>query len=313
MSMAAGKNSLLVVDDDTSNLVLLSDILQPEYTIYRAEDGASAIQKAEKYLPDLILLDIIMPGMDGYEVFSVLQQLDKTKHIPIIFVTGLNNPEDEKKGLKLGAVDYINKPFDDMIVKLRVALHIRLINQLRIIEYLSTTDQLTKLPNRRAFDNRLNDEWRRAIREKQPITFMIADVDHFKHYNDKYGHQQGDRALVNIAGILGKTGKRSTDFAARWGGEEFVVLLPNTDAQVGLKIGEDLRKSVESAEIPLCDGTVTKITISVGVNSLIPMRDSVLDEFISGSDKALYVAKEAGRNRVRLYNTCAKEGQEREI
>jgi diguanylate cyclase (GGDEF)-like protein len=298
MSMAEGKNSLLLVDDDTFNLVLLSNILQPEYIIYKAQDGVSAIQKAEKFLPDLILLDILMPGMDGYEVFSVLKQSEKTKHIPVIFITGLNNTEDEKKGLELGAVDYINKPFNEMIVKLRVALQIRLINQLHTIVYLSTTDQLTKLPNRRAFDNRLNDEWKRAVREKQPITLLMVDVDYFKYYNDRYGHQQGDKTLVNIAGILEKTAKRSTDFAARWGGEEFIMLLSNTDERAGMKVGENLRKNVECAEILLCDGTVTKITISVGVNSQIPMRDSVLDEFISGADKALYAAKEEGRNKV---------------
>jgi diguanylate cyclase (GGDEF)-like protein len=273
----------------------------------------SAIKKAEKFLPDLILLDILMPGMDGYEVFSVLKQSEKAKHIPVIFITGLNDPEDEKKGLELGAVDYINKPFNEMIVKLRVALHIRLINQLHTIVYLSTTDQLTKIPNRRAFDNRLNEEWSRAIREKQSITIMMVDVDHFKQYNDKYGHQQGDKALLIIAGVLAKTAKRATDFTARWGGEEFVLLLANTDAQAGLKVGENLRKNVECADILLCDDTVTRMTISVGVNTLIPMRDSVLDEFISGSDKALYAAKEAGRNRVCLYDAAVKEGQRGEI
>jgi diguanylate cyclase (GGDEF)-like protein len=307
MRMAEEKNSVLIVDDDSANLLILSHILQPEYTIYTAKDGVSAIQKAKKFLPDLILLDILMPGMDGYEVFSVLQQSEKAKHIPVIFITGLNSVDDQKKGLKMGAVDYISKPFDDVIVKLRVALHIRLINQLHTIVYLSTTDQLTDIPNRRAFDNRLNEEWKRAIREKQPVTLIMVDVDYFKFYNDKYGHQQGDKALVTIAGILGKTAARSTDFAARWGGEEFVVLLPNTDVQAGLKVGEDLRKSVECAEIHLCDGVTTRMTISIGVNSQIPLRDSDLDGFISGADKALYAAKEAGRNRVCINNADAQE------
>jgi diguanylate cyclase (GGDEF)-like protein len=309
--MAADKNSLLIVDDDSSSLMVLSHILHPEYTVYTAKDGASALQKAEKFLPDLILLDILMPGMNGYEVLSILQKMDKVKHIPVIFITGLNSLEDEKKGLGLGAVDYINKPFNDMIVKLRVALQIRIINQLQTIEYLSTTDQLTKISNRRAFDNRLNEEWRRAIREKQPLTLLMVDADYFKHYNDKYGHQQGDKALLNIAGILGKTAARSTDFVARWGGEEFAVLLSNADEKAGLTVGENLRKNVECLDIPLGDGTVTRITVSVGVISQIPKRDSVLDEFISGADKALYAAKAAGRNKVCLVNV--KEGRIREI
>ncbi|MDR0302152.1 MAG: diguanylate cyclase [Treponema sp.] len=309
MSMVEEKNSLLVVDDDSTNLMVLSRILQPEYTIYTAKDGMSAIKKAEKFLPDLILLDILMQGMDGYEVLSVLQKSDKARHIPVIFITGLNSLEDEKKGLKLGAVDYINKPFDDTIVKLRVALHIRLINQLHTIEYLSTTDQLTRIPNRRAFDNRLNEEWRRAIREKQPITLLMIDVDHFKRYNDKYGHQQGDKALITIAGILGKTATRGGDFAARWGGEEFVMLLPNSDEQAGLKVGEDLRKGMECTDVPLSDGTVTKMTISIGINSHMPTQDSVLNEFVSGSDKALYTAKKTGRNRVCLYDASVKRAE----
>jgi diguanylate cyclase (GGDEF)-like protein len=299
--MAKNKNSLLVVDDDSSSLMVLSHILQPGYTIYTAKDGGAAIQKAEKYLPDLILLDILMPGMDGYEVLSALRQSEEAKHIPVIFITELNKPEDEKKGLKLGAVDYINKPFDNMIVKLRVELQIRLINQLRTIEYLSATDQLTKIPNRRSFDNRLKEEWRRVIREKQPITIIMIDVDYFKYYNDKYGHQQGDKALLMIAEILGKTTARPADFIARWGGEEFVVLLSNSDAQAGLKLGEDLREKVENTGILLKDGTVTRITVSAGVNSQKPTRGTAPDEFISGADKALYAAKETGRNRVCVY------------
>jgi diguanylate cyclase (GGDEF)-like protein len=301
------KNSLLVVDDDSSNLMVLAHILQPDYTIYTAKNGISAIKKAEKFLPDLILLDILMPDMDGYEVFSALQQSNRTKHIPVIFITGLNSLEDQKKGLELGAVDYINKPFDDMIVKLRVELQIRLIVQLKTIEYLSITDQLTNLPNRRAFDNRLREEWGRAIREGHSVTLMMVDIDYFKHYNDTYGHQQGDVVLQNVALIMRQMNKRSSDFVARWGGEEFVVLLPNTDGKSGMKVAEDLRKSVEGSEIFLSDGTATRITISIGVNSQIPTRDSVLDEFISSSDKALYVAKEAGRNRVRLYNAGIKD------
>jgi diguanylate cyclase (GGDEF)-like protein len=306
------KNSLLVVDDDSSNLMVLAHILQPDYTIYTAKDGVSAIQKAKKFLPDLILLDILMPGMDGYEVFSVLQQSNRTKYIPVIFITGLNNPEDEKKGLKLGAVDYINKPFDNMIVKLRVALQIRLITQLHTIEYLSTTDELTKLPNRRAFDNQLNEEWKRAIRGKHPITVMMVDVDCFKYYNDEYGHQQGDNVLRNVAHVMKQTYKRTTDFFARWGGEEFVVLLPNTDACGGLGIGEKLRKNIEHTEIPLSNGTSTKITISIGVYSQIPTQDSVMDGFISRADKALYAAKKAGRNKVCLYDADTQEGQRNE-
>jgi diguanylate cyclase (GGDEF)-like protein len=313
MDMVENKNSLLVVDDDSTNLMVLSHILQPEYTLYTAKDGASAIKKAEEFLPDLILLDILMPEMDGYEVFSVLRQSDKAKHIPVIFVSGLNNREDEKKCLKLGAVDYITKPFDDTIVKLRVALQIRLINQLLTIQKLNTTDQLTRVPNRQAFDNRLLEEWRRAMREKQPISLVMVDVDYFKYYNDKYGYLQGDNALQDVARIMKQTCRRSSDFIARWGGEEFVALLPNTDARGGLVMGEKFRTNIEAAEFFLSDGTSTKTTVSIGVNSQIPTASSFLGEFISGADKALYVAKETGRNSVYLYDANANAEKIRKI
>jgi diguanylate cyclase (GGDEF)-like protein len=296
-----GKNSVLIVDDDSTNLMALSHILQPVYTIYTAKDGASALHKAEKYIPDLVLLDILMPGMDGYEVIARLQEAEKTKHTPVIFITGLTDRSDERKGLELGAADYIFKPFDDMIVKLRVQHQIQIINQMRTIEHLSTIDQLTDIPNRRAFDKQLSSEWRRAIRSNIPISILILDVDHFKNYNDTYGHQQGDLALQKVAQVLMYTIKRSSDFAARWGGEEFVVLLPNVDIAGSLKIAEKIRKNIQEEDILNTDGSSTKLTISIGVNSKIPTQSDRIDKLLSGADKALYTAKETGRNRVCLF------------
>jgi diguanylate cyclase (GGDEF)-like protein len=295
------KNSLLIVDDDKSELMMMSHILQAEYTVRVAPDGETALKIAEKYQPDLILLDIIMPDMDGYRVFTELQNSEKSADIPVIFISGLNNTNDEKRGLKLGAVDYINKPFDEMIVKLRVHHQIRIINQLRTIEHLSLIDQLTGIPNRRNFDTRLSVEWGRATREDTPISILMVDIDHFKHYNDTYGHQQGDKALRLVAQILAKTIKRTTDFYARWGGEEFVVLLPNSDSAGGMKIAEQLRQNIEAAELPYDDeGNFTKLTVSIGVNSYTPMLEGSVDQFISRADKALYDAKNSGRNKVCL-------------
>jgi diguanylate cyclase (GGDEF)-like protein len=294
------KNTLLIVDDDNSSLMMLSHILEKEYTIRVAPDGASAIRIAEKYIPDLILLDIIMPEMDGYEVFNALYKSEKTAHVPIIFITGLNNNNDEKRGLELGAVDYISKPFDDTIVKLRVHHQIRIVNQLRTIEHLSMMDQLTGIANRRNFDNRLRAEWGRAMRENIPISLLIMDVDRFKDYNDTYGHQQGDKALCLIADVLTRTLKRTSDFAARWGGEEFAVLLPHTDSAGGLAISEQIRKNVEVAEVPCENGDITKLAVSIGVNAHIPTTDCSIGDFFSGADRALYQAKNTGRNRVCL-------------
>jgi len=300
--MSTGKkNSLLIVDDDPSSLLMLSHILQMEYNVYEASDGASAIVAAEKYLPDLILLDIVMPDMDGYQVFTALQESEKTEHIPVIFVTGLNNNNDEKKGLRLGAVDFINKPCDQIIVKLRVRHQIQIINQLRTIEHLSMMDQLTEIPNRRNFDARLHLEWGRAIREKVSMSLLMIDVDHFKDYNDTYGHQQGDKALCMVAQTITQTLKRTSDFAARWGGEEFVVLLPNSDSAGGLEIGEKIRKNLEEMSLACSNGDLTKLTASIGVNTHTPTSSCSTDEFILAADRALYRAKNTGRNRVCLY------------
>ena len=295
------QNTILIVDDDKSNLMALSHILQKEYAVRIAPDGASAVRIAEKYMPDLILLDIVMPDMDGYQVLAALQKSEKTAHIPVIYITGLNNNDDERRGLISGAADYISKPFDEMIVTLRVQHQIRIINQLRTIEHLSLMDQLTEIPNRRNFDQRLEAEWGRAMRESTPISLLMLDVDHFKRYNDTYGHQQGDKALCAVAGVLTQTLKRKSDFSARWGGEEFAVLLPNTDSSGGLRIGSQICENMAAAAIRRDSGEDTALTVSIGVHTHRPTPGCSVDEFLSRADRALYTAKKSGRNRVCAY------------
>jgi len=297
--MNVGKeNSLLIIDDEKVNLKILTHILSPEYTIYTATNGANGIKIAREYMPDLILLDILMPEMDGYETLSELKTFEKTRKIPVIFITGLDSEKDEEKGLALDAADYIIKPFSSLIVKLRVRNQIQMINQLRTIEYLSMHDQLTQLPNRRSFDERLTMEWSQAIREQTPISILMTDLDKFKKFNDIYGHQQGDVVLQVVAKVFPQSLRRPGDFAARWGGEEFAVLLPNTPLTGALESAERLRADVEKAEIPCADGSILKITISIGVSSLLPTKDSSIINFLSSADKALYDAKQAGRNTV---------------
>jgi diguanylate cyclase (GGDEF)-like protein len=303
----ANENSLLIVDDDTSSLMELIHILQPHYKIYTAKDGASALKKAEKSPPDLILLDIIMPEMDGYEVFAELKKSENTKGIPVIFITGLDSIADEEKGLTMEAADYISKPFSPLIVKLRVRNQIQMLNQLRVIERMSMTDQLTEIPNRRSFVSRLHLEWDRAVREHAPISILIVDVDHFKKYNDIYGHQQGDAALTAVAKIFTQSLRRPADFAARLGGEEFVVLLPHTDLTGALAVAEQIRASTENAVIPCADGSDTKLTVSIGVNTQHPTQKCMVDFLALYADKALYAAKNAGRNRVCHYDEATAQ------
>jgi diguanylate cyclase (GGDEF)-like protein len=292
------KNTLLIVDDEKANLKILTHILGPGYTIITATNGANAIEKAKEYKPDLILLDIIMPDMDGYETLSEIKKCEEIQKIPVIFITGLNSEEDEEKGLSLDAADYITKPFSAMIVKLRVRNQIQIVNQMRTIERLSMIDQLTNIPNRRSFDERLQMEWKQAIREQTPISILMIDVDKFKNLNDTYGHQQGDIILKVLSNIFPMAFRRPGDFVARWGGEEFVVLLPNTRLDGALDVAEKIRADIENEIITCMDGSTIRITVSIGINSLIPEKDSPVDMFVSNADKALYAAKNAGRNKV---------------
>jgi diguanylate cyclase (GGDEF)-like protein len=296
--MEEKKNSLLIVDDENANLKVLTHILGSEYTIFTATGGKNAIEKAKEFVPDLILLDILMPEMDGYTTLSEIKKCEEIQKIPVVFITGLDSSEDEEKGLSLEAADYITKPFSAQVVKLRVRNQIQIVNQMRTIERLSMIDQLTNIPNRRSFDDRLCMEWKQAVREQTPISLLMMDMDKFKDLNDTYGHQQGDIVLMTAAAIFPKSFKRPGDFAARWGGEEFVILLPNTPLDGAVEVAEKIRADIEKTTFMTVNGSEVRMTVSIGVNSLIPTNENSIDAFISGSDKALYIAKEAGRNRV---------------
>lgn len=292
--------SILVVDDERSNLDVLTHILKPQYNVQVAKSGATALKRAQGQKPDLILLDIMMPDMDGFEVLTELKSSDDTRHIPVIFITGLARVEDEEKGFLLGAVDYIVKPFKNSIVKARVRTHLRIVKQIRTIERLGMIDALTDIPNRRSFDQRLDQEWSRAMRDRTPLSLLMLDVDNFKVYNDTYGHPQGDVLLQSLAQTLITTLQRPADFAARIGGEEFAVLLPATDLHGALAVAEELRKNVEALRIPdVNNDAFTSVTISLGAASVIPDVSTPLSDFVSSADEALYAAKNSGRNKVR--------------
>jgi len=297
------KNSILIVDDELLNLKMLRSILHEDYTIFTAKDGKTAIEIASEEKPDLILLDILMPEMDGYEVLAQLKATAETRHIPVIFITGLDSKSEEEKGLSMDAADYISKPFSPRIVNLRVKNQIQIVNQIRTIEMLSNLDQLTQIPNRRSLDQQLLSEWGRSIRDNIPLSLMMIDVDKFKVYNDTYGHLQGDKVLKMIAETIHVTLHRAGDYAARFGGEEFCVLLPGADIEGAMMVAEQVRKAIESLVFHCEDGTAGKVTISVGVHSLVPTVTDTIPELVAKADKALYVAKEAGRNCVRKYKT----------
>jgi diguanylate cyclase (GGDEF)-like protein len=294
------KNSILIIDDEQLNILTLMNILGHDYVIYAKKNGEEGIRAAEQISPDIILLDIIMSGIDGFEVLSQLKKAEKTKYIPVIFITGLGEIEDEKRGLTLGAADYITKPFVHEIVELRVKNQIQMVNQIRTIEHMSMTDQLTGLLNRRGFDARFKTEWARATRDRTPISLLILDLDMFKKYNDTFGHQQGDVALQTFSETFRKDLKRPGDFTARWGGEEFIALLTNTDSEGAIMIAEQIRKRIELMSIPYSDNkAAAKITISIGVNTREVGENTSAKDFFTRTDKALYRAKKEGRNCVR--------------
>jgi diguanylate cyclase (GGDEF)-like protein len=295
---AKAKYSVLIVDDERSNLVVLNKLLSDEYTVLTAKSGEEALRRAEEDMPDLILLDIIMPGMNGFDVLTSLKESPYTKNIPVIIITGLNSEDDEERGFFLGAVDYITKPFKNAIVLARVKTHIKIVHQMHTIEMLGLMDPLTGVPNRRSFDNHIDIEWRKSIRAQSPISFLMMDLDKFKTYNDTYGHPQGDALLRAVANIFSSSARRPADLVARLGGEEFGVLLPNTSLESSLAIAENIRSQVESLRVPTVDGELTNTTISIGLASIIPQEESSFKEFISTADENLYKAKSTGRNRI---------------
>jgi PleD family two-component response regulator len=218
------KQSVLIVDDMVSNIEILSGVLGSEYDVLFATSGKDALDIAHDQTPDLILLDVVMPDMDGYEVCAKLKADEKTRDIPVIFVTAMDQEEDESKGLNAGVIDYITKPVRSSIVKARVRNHLELKRYRDLLKELSTVDGLTGIPNRRRFDEVLESEWRRARRNQTPLSLLLMDIDFFKAYNDHYGHVAGDDCLRQLAKGLAEIVRRPADLVARYGGEEFVLL-----------------------------------------------------------------------------------------
>jgi diguanylate cyclase (GGDEF)-like protein len=291
---------ILVVDDTADNLSLMSGLLKDKYKVKLAINGEKALNIARApEPPDLILLDIMMPGMDGYEVCRRLKANPLTQNIPVIFVTAKTEVADEQQGLRLGAMDYIVKPFHLPIVAARIANQITLKRKTDLLESLAMLDGLTSIPNRRRFDEALEAEWKRARRDAAPMALMMIDVDHFKAYNDHYGHGAGDACLKKVADALTSASDRPGDLVARYGGEEFVALLPQTDSLGAKQMAERLRSAVEALRLVHQHSSVaTCVTVSIGYASACPQQDQDCAELLGAADRHLYTAKESGRNQI---------------
>ena len=299
MATPIKKQRVLVVDDMPANIKILGQAIRSRHHVTVATNGEQALNLAFNDPPDLILLDILMPDMDGYETCRRLKSDSRTKDIPVIFVTSKDEMEDETLGLELGAVDYITKPFHIPIVLARVNTHLRLKMQADLLENLAKIDGLTKIPNRRQFEERLKYEWQRSIRNRQPLALIMIDIDDFKKYNDHYGHAQGDECLKNVASTLAGSVSRSQDLVARYGGEEFAVILPDTGIQGAISVGNQLCKAIYTHRWPHAGSTVAEVvTISLGVASMIAESEAVPTDLLLLADECLYRAKEGGRNTV---------------
>lgn len=293
-------NRILIVDDERYNIKVLTDLLREDHKIMAAKTGEQALNAAQgPNQPDLILLDIMMQGLDGYEVCKRLKADSRTMHIPVIFITALDTSDDEAKGFEVGAVDYITKPFKPVIVKARVRTHIQLKRKTDLLDRMALLDGLTGIPNRRSFDVTLEKEISRAARSKSFLSLIFMDIDFFKKYNDHYGHVAGDSCLRQVAKAVEGVKKRGADFAARYGGEEFAMILPGSDMEGAMQLAEDVRCAVAALNIQHNSSDVAEyVSLSLGVATILPDQKMSPVDLIKAADKALYQAKTNGRNCV---------------
>jgi diguanylate cyclase (GGDEF)-like protein len=295
---------ILIVDDQRLNIQVLHQAFAAEHDVCMATSGLQALEVCLKQQPDLILLDIEMPGIDGFEVCKRFKADPAMRDIPVIFVTAHVDDATQVRGLELGAVDFISKPLNVKIVCARVNTHLTLKRQADLLRRFAYIDGLTGVHNRRYLDERLISEWGRATRSGSAMSLLMLDVDFFKLYNDRYGHQTGDDCLRRVAAALASGLKRPADLLARYGGEEFVCLLPDTDLSGALQLAEQLGQQVAALQIEHGGSSVADfVTVSLGgcCKSAGTGAGDVA-QMLHQADVQLYKAKQSGRNR-----SCAAE------
>ena len=289
---------ILIVDDSALQAARLKSILKDEYDVAIAQTAEEGLRLAGSGEYSLILLDVVMPEMDGFTLLKKLQEEIVTQSIPVILITSLSDVKNEQYGLVLGAVDYITKPFHELIVKARINTHIKLYNYRMQAETQSMTDQLTGVANRRRYEQYSLTKWQEAARLQVPFSICMFDIDHFKKYNDTFGHPAGDKVIASIAKTVSACFRRSTDFFARYGGEEFVAITRGDNSKKMFEYLKRVRQAVENLHIPHDPSVSEWVTVSVGGVTTIPPVESSYEFYLKIADTMLYDAKKHGRNMV---------------
>jgi len=293
--------TILCIDDESVNLKILTSIFKKDYRVIVCKTAQQGFAKAMSILPDLILLDVIMPDVSGFELIVKLKHQVELNHIPVIFITGLQSIEDEEKGINLGACDYIQKPFNHGIVRARVNIHLELVRQRKLLDKYAHVDSLTELPNHRKWQNDSTKQWQASLQSKTPLVIGIVDVDFFKKYNDHYGHQQGDIVLRKISNVIRRYLFNYGGEIYRCGGEEFYFYLPYKKKNDIEAILNGCIDSVTQLEIAHQKSPVSPfLTISIGATQVTANEKSTMIQAIELADKLLYQVKNASRNAAKL-------------
>jgi diguanylate cyclase (GGDEF)-like protein len=296
--MTAPRRRVLIVDDQPANIHVLAEALRRHYELFFATNGAAALERAAVGDLDLVLLDVMLPEMDGFEVCRRIKASEVTHGLPVIFVTALGEVDDETRGFDAGGVDYIAKPISPPIVRARVRTHIELKEARDRLQELASLDGLTGIPNRRRLDTVLAQEWRRAVRGRHWISLALLDVDYFKKFNDHYGHARGDECLRSVAHAVSAACRRPADLVARYGGEEFALVLPETDPAGACDIVSAVLAQIRESAIPhAASACAPHVTVSVGAVSLVPEDPDGFRQALEEADRLLYEAKENGRQQ----------------
>lgn len=304
LSTLPARPRLLVVDDQPINIQTLYQIFHADHEVFMATSGEQALAFCRgNPLPDLILLDVVMPGLDGLAVCQQLKADPVLANIPVIFVTACMDPADETRALEAGGVDFITKPVNPMVVRARVKTHLTLKAQGDFLRSLVFVDGLTGVANRRRFDEALLSEWRQCQRAGTPLALLMIDIDHFKRYNDHYGHPTGDACLQQVAAVLKAAMQRACDLVARYGGEEFVCLLPGCDQAPALAKAQALQAALAAQGIAHeASPTAAWVTLSIGVAVAQPQAGGSPAALVAAADAALYSAKHRGRNCISAHS-----------